>query len=141
MNRDIDRLLLVDTSAWIASFRSEAGLTAIEFLKQKIAADEVATAPVIILELIQGCRSTKERDQLRLELACLKILEMDTRTWERAYSLAFDLRRKGLTIPSIDFMIIALALENDCTILHCDRHFPMAAEHIQNLEVISMATT
>lgn len=140
MNPDSKRFL-VDTSAWIAGFRSEGDLTALEFLKQKIAADEVDTAPVIILELIQGCKSTKERDQLRLELACLKILEMEPNTWERAYSLAFDLRRKGLTIPCIDLMIMALALENDCAILHCDRHFPMAAEHIQDLEVISMAKT
>jgi predicted nucleic acid-binding protein len=137
MNPDTRRIL-VDTSAWIAGFRSEGDLSALEFLKQKIAAGEVVTATVIILELVQGCKTRHERDQLRLELASLDILEMDAPAWERACALAFDLRRKGLTIPSMDIMIIALALENDCAILHLDRHFLMAAEHLPNLRVISM---
>jgi len=57
---------LVDTSAWIASFRSEGDPKIQDLLKQALSADQVAVAPVIILELIQGCKTKKERDLLRL---------------------------------------------------------------------------
>jgi predicted nucleic acid-binding protein len=131
---------LVDTSAWIASFRSEGDPKIQDLLKQAISADQAAIAPVIILELIQGCKTRKERDLLRLELDSLELLDLDDPVWERAYSLAFDLRRNGLTIPAIDILIIALALENDCFLLHSDRHFAIASQHVKDLEVIAIAS-
>ena len=135
-----DKRILVDTSAWIVSFRSGGEPQAREFLKQKVAADQVATSPLIILELIQGCKTVKERDRLRLQLESLQTLGLENAAWERAYSLAFDLRRKGLTIPTIDILIIALALQNDCLLLHFDRHFVMAAKHLKDLDLMAMAS-
>lgn len=130
--------ILVDTSAWISSFRSEGDLKTQDLLKQAISEDQVAIAPVILLELIQGCKSKKERDQLRLELESLELLDLNDPVWERAYALAFDLRRKGITIPAIDIVIIALALENNCVLLHSDRHFAIASQHVEELEVIAI---
>jgi len=137
MNPDTKHVL-VDTSAWIVSFRGEAEPAAQEFLRQKLAADQVATARVIILELVQGCKSKRERDSLRLELESLAILELSQAVWERAYSLAFDLRRKGLTIPSIDVIVTALALEDERLLLHYDRHFELVATHVRELQTMSM---
>ncbi len=130
--------VLVDTSAWIASFRSEADPAAEEFLKQKIAANQAATARVVILELLQGCKTEKERDRHRLELESLEVLDLNEAAWERAYSLAFDLRRKGLTIPTVDVIVIALAIENDCLLLHFDQHFELTAKHVRGLKTIAM---
>jgi predicted nucleic acid-binding protein len=134
-----EKRILVDTSAWIVSFRSGCEPEAREFLSQKVTADQAATSPLIILELIQGCKTVKERDRLRLQLESLQILELENAVWERAYSLGFDLRRKGLTIPAIDILIISLALEHDCLLLHFDRHFVLAAQHLKNLEIMAMA--
>jgi predicted nucleic acid-binding protein len=137
MNSDRKRIL-VDTSAWITSFRSEGDPRTRDLLKQAIAEDQVAIASVILLELIQGCKTKKERDQLRHELESLEWLDLDDLVWEHAYSLAFDLRRKGLTIPAIDIVIISLALENNCILLHSDRHFVIASQHLKELEVIAI---
>jgi len=130
--------ILVDTSAWISSFRSQEETKTQDLLRQAISGDQVAIAPVILLELVQGCKTKKERDRLRLELESLELLDLDDPVWERAYSLAFDLRRKGLTIPAIDIVIIALALENNCVLLHSDRHFAAASQHVKELEVIGI---
>jgi len=133
-----DKRILVDTSAWIVIFRSGGEPEAREFVKQKVAADQAATSPLIILELIQGCKTVKERDQLRLQLESLQIFDLENTTWERAYSLGFHLRRKGLTVPTTDILIIALALENDCLLLHFDRHFSLAAQHLKDLRIMAV---
>jgi predicted nucleic acid-binding protein len=51
--------ILVDTSAWIVSFKKAGDLRLKEFLKQSIVAGSAVTSPIIILELLQGCRSDK----------------------------------------------------------------------------------
>jgi len=137
MNPEEEKVL-VDTSAWIIGFRTGGDPKAREFLKQKIAAGQVATSPLIILELIQGCKTEGERDRLRLQLESLEILYIEAHIWERAYGLAFDLRRKGLTIPTVDILVASLALENHCLLLHFDRHFLMIAQYIKDLNLMSM---
>ena len=98
----------------------------------------MATCCLIILELIQGCKTEKERDRLRLQLESLDLLDMEAHIWERAYDLAFDLRRKGLTIPTVDILIAALAQANHCLLLHFDRHFLRIAEHVEDLNTRAM---
>ena len=106
--------------------------------KQKIAAGQVATSHIIILELTHGCKSEEKRDRLRRQLESLEIFDMEVYIWERAYGLAFDLRGKGLTIPTVDVLTTAIALENRCLLLHFDRHFPMIAKYIKDLDLMSM---
>jgi len=50
-------------------------------------------------------------------------LEVRDGVWERAYRLAYRARREGLTVPSLDILIAALAAEHNCGLLHADRHF------------------
>ncbi|HID95962.1 MAG TPA: PIN domain nuclease [Candidatus Latescibacteria bacterium] len=130
--------VLVDTSAWIVGFRGSGDQNAGEFLKQKIAAGQVVTSRIIILELIQGCKREKDRDRLRFELESLEVLGIDVHVWDRSYGLAFDLRRKGITVPTVDIIVAALALENRCLLLHFDRHFPMMARHVRSLNLMAM---
>ncbi len=57
--------VLVDTSAWISGFL-EAGDPALkEFLKHCISSGFAATCPVVILELLRGCKTETERNDLR----------------------------------------------------------------------------
>jgi predicted nucleic acid-binding protein len=37
--------------------------------------------------------------------------------------ISFNLRRKGITIPTTDLIIAGLAIENECQILTLDPHF------------------
>ena len=122
-------MILIDTSAWIASFKKTGNHELKEFMRQAIVSGLAVTSPVIILELLQGCRSVGERDALRTKLESLDILPITQGVLEQAYELGFSLRRKGLTIPSVDLIIAALAIENKTLLLHHDNHFEMIVPH------------
>lgn len=122
-------MILVDTSAWIASFKKTGDHELKEFMRQAIVSGLAATSPVIILELLQGCRSVGERDALKMRLESLDILSITSSVWEQAYELGFSLRRKGLTIPTVDLIIAALAIENKTVLVHHDEHFEMMVPH------------
>ena len=119
--------VLVDTSAWIESFRKAGSPDLKGYLTQAIRSGVAATAPIILLELLQGCRTEKERDGLRMRLESLDFLMIGDAVWERAYALGFSLRRKGLSVPTADIVVAALAIENGSSLLHQDKHFELVA--------------
>lgn len=132
-----DRKILVDTSAWIDSFKGGLQEGTERFLQEAIEAGDVVTVPVVVLELLQGCRTEAERDNLKDLLYSLDVLDFTPETWEMAYELGYDTRRKGVTVPVVDIMIAALALESECTVMHKDRHFDLLAQH-SDLEVMAV---
>ncbi len=126
-------MILIDTSAWIVSFKKAGSHDLKEFIRQAIVSGNAVTSPIIILELLQGCRSGEERDSLRIKLESLDVLPITPAVWEQAYELGFSLRRKELTIPTGDLIIAALAIENNIFLAHHDEHFEMIVPHFPNL--------
>ena len=126
--------ILIDTSAWIVSFKKIGNPQLKEFLKKLILAGLAVTSPIIILELLQGCRTLEERDSLKIKLESLDLLSITEAVWERSYEIAFSLRKKGLTIPTADLIIAAAAIENNSLILHQDEHFEMITHHYPILQ-------
>ena len=127
-------MILIDTSAWIASFKKAGNVELKELMRQAIVSGLAVTTPIVILELLQGCRSVGERDALKIKLESLDIQSITSSVWERAYELGFSLRRKGLTIPTVDLIIAALAIENNSLLLHHDEHFEMIVPHSPALQ-------
>jgi len=126
--------VLLDSSAWIISFQKNTSTPLKDRIKKYISTNEVVISEVIILELLQGCRDSYEKDSLQQSLESLAILPLEQKVWKRAYELGFNLRRKGVTIPTIDVLIAALAIENKCCLFHKDRHFCMVSEHFKELQ-------
>jgi hypothetical protein len=126
-------MILVDTSAWIVSFKKAGNHDLKEFVKQAIVSGHAVTSPIIVLELLQGCRSVEERDSLRTKLESLDLLPITPAVWEQAYDLGFSLRRRGLTIPTADLIIATLALENKTFLVHHDEHFEMIVPYFPSL--------
>ena len=122
--------ILIDTSAWIVSFKKAGN----ESLKQKVvealASLSAATTPVIVLELLQGCRDKKEYEAMKLRMEALEMLPVNEAVWEAAYRAGYDLRRKGITVPTIDILILSIAKIYDCSVLHHDKHFKLVAKHL-----------
>jgi len=136
-----DHLTLIDTSAWILALRRESSSLARSEIDRLIEKDLAATAGIVKLELLCGARTTGEYKELKEDLEALVQLEITQETWDRASHLAYSLRRKGLTLPSADVLIVAVASENGCNLIHADHHFDLIAE--QNLglspaEVVSL---
>jgi predicted nucleic acid-binding protein len=89
----------------------------------------VAISPLIRLELLGGTKSPAEFNRLQSRLGALHRMPADEANWETAIQLAFKLRQGGKMIPYTDVLIASAAIVNNCTLLHCDRHFDLMAEN------------
>ena len=124
-----DGPVLVDTSAWICFF-SRKGF---ESLKETVALlldeNRAAIAGPILVELIQGCRTEKEKGQLKEVFEGTLWHTVTDEIWRHAADLGFSLRRKGVPVPAMDSLIAAIAIYCDCALLHYDSDFTLISRH------------
>ena len=115
-------MVIVDTSVWIPFFnRPESAEKRI--VDGLIDRSEVAVVGVVLAELLQGCRSVEERDELKDALLALPYLGVSQSTWVTAGEISAGLLRKGVTLPLTDVVIAAVAMEHDCSVYSLDTHF------------------
>lgn len=124
--------IIIDTSAWIESFRKNGNKNLQQLLFKTLDLDSspVATTNIIILELLQGCRDKKEYVEMKTRLESLEVLPANGKVWDIAYNTGYSLKRIGITIPTIDLIIASIAKAHDYTLIHHDRHFRLAAKHL-----------
>jgi len=115
-------VIIADTSVWIPFFNRPRS-TEKQALDLLIDADEVALVGVVLAELLQGCRSRKEREEVEEGLLALPYLEMTRETWIMAGEISSPLLRKGVTLPMSDLVVAAIALEHRCRVYSLDAHF------------------
>lgn len=127
--------ILVDTSAWILSFKDSGNQKLKDLLREAIDSDRVVTTNIIILELLQGCKNKKEYEALKSRLDVLTLYELTENTWTIAYETGFILRRKGITVPTVDIMISSIAKENMLTIFHHDNHLKIVS-HMMGIKAV-----
>lgn len=115
-------MVIADTSVWIPFFNRPNSLEkrALDLL---IDAHEVALVGVILTEILQGCRSRSERDEVTDALLALPYLEARQSTWILAGDLSSTLLQTGVTLPISDLVVAALALEHHCSVYSLDSHF------------------
>lgn len=58
--------------------------------------------------------------------------------WERAASLGFRLRGRDRTVPLVDLLIAALALEGSHILAHRDEHFELVNEVEPGLRTLNL---
>ena len=114
--------ILVDTSAWIISFKDSGNQELKDCLRKALDADSVVTTNIIVLELLQGCKNKKEYEALKSRLNILPLYTLTEETWRIAYETGFLLRRKGINVPTVDILISSIAKENMLTIIHHNNH-------------------
>jgi predicted nucleic acid-binding protein len=114
--------VLVDTSAWIASFRETGNQKLKEHLREALDLDRVVTTNIVILELLQGCKAKKEYEALQARLDVLPLCGLNDKAWIIAYEAGYSLRRKGITVPTVDILICSIAKEQSLSVLHHDEH-------------------
>jgi len=120
-------LFIVDTSAWIFALRKNPLPQLKDRIDQLLMLDIVKTFGMIRLEILGGAKTEIEFDRLKNRIGALEEISCDNELWESAGRLSFNLRRKGLTIPSTDILIASAALKSKSTILHADSHFDIIA--------------
>ncbi|MDO8688401.1 MAG: PIN domain-containing protein, partial [Dehalococcoidia bacterium] len=123
-------LFLVDTSVWLEVLPAGKSASALrERVDTLLREDRVATSGMVMLELLGGSRNDGEYNRLRAMFSAVHALDVDASTWWKASRLAFEVRRKGLTIPFTDLLIATVAMQHDAAVLHRDRHFDALAHH------------
>jgi len=122
--------LLVDTSAWIVSFRKSGHEQVKQTLVAALDTLSVVTTNIVVLELLQGCRNRKEYDAMHARLNVIETIMISDAVWSLAYTTGYELRRKGITVPTVDIIIAAAAKLNNCGLLHHDKHFRVLAKHL-----------
>ena len=133
-----NNLFLVDTSAWLLALRKNFLPKVKDRIDHLLKEDVVITTGIVKLEILGGTKTEREFQRLKTRLDALDAVETDVGLWDRAYGLAFKLRRKGVTLPYTDILIAACALNARAIILHADAHFDLISKHIE-LKVESFA--
>lgn len=124
--------LLPDTCAWIDFFRGKQTPLATA-LEQSLLSGDVLTCGVVLLELLQGIKDSREEQLVHNALLALPHLEMTRDLWLKAGKLSSLLRKKGQILPLSDIIIATIAREHGCAVLTIDRHF----ETIEGLTVVN----
>jgi len=119
--------VIVDTSAWIASFRSTAQPVLLKTMKELIGGGRILVPGIIQAELLRGVKNAKEVQSLHSVLSSQKYLRVEESFWQRLGYFTNQLFLQGINVPLPDAYIALLAIENDVELLHFDRHFELIA--------------
>ena len=124
-----NKFFLIDTSAWILALRKNFAPALKERIDKVLRDNDVFTTGLIVLELLGGVKTELEYKRLKSRLDALDSIATDVALWQNAGELAFQLRRKGVTVPNTDILIAACAIHANATLIHVDRHFDSIAKY------------
>lgn len=121
--------VLIDTSAWILALQPQGSQRARHAVALALADGTAATTGIVQLELLSGTKTQKEFRELQEDLSALTQLHTTPEVWEAASRWAYALRSKGVTVPATDVLVMAVAMERNCELLHADHHFDLMSRH------------
>ena len=129
-------MILVDSSVWIDFFNANPTPQAL-WLRQNLDGVTILVGDLILSEVLQGCRSTRE---FNLALSLMSMLPTVTVAGrEVAIAAARNyraLREQGITNRrTIDGLIATRCIVDDLQLLHDDRDFDPFARHL-GLQVV-----
>ncbi len=124
-------MILVDASVWIDFLRGVTSWQS-QLLRKLIDERQIATADLILCEVLQGATSDRDFnfiESLMSDLPCLVISGREIAVEAaRNYRL---LRDRGITIrKTVDTLIATRCIRDDLTLFHKDRDFDPFAQHL-----------
>lgn len=122
-------MILVDTSVWVDFLAKPAASSDVTLEKLIRGRNRVAICGTILQEILQGIKAQSSYEATRQRLLFLPYLQAGREVHLLAASLYRDLRKKGVTVPSTDALIAAVAMHYGFPILSADRHFSVIAAH------------
>lgn len=129
-------MVVVDTSVWIDFFNNpemEGNNRLEELIRDQ---NRAAICGVILQEILQGIREQKSYDLTRQRLLFLPFLESTREVHILAASIYRDLRKRGVTVPSVDAAIAAIAIHHGFPLFTRDDHFKEIARQ-SKLEIFT----
>jgi predicted nucleic acid-binding protein len=122
-------VVLIDTSIWIDFFQSPVSPQAAKLEDLIREHNRAVLCGIILQEILQGIRDNKSHAVTKERMTKLPYLDMSKEVHLAAASLYRSLRAKGMTVPSADTSIAALAILNHIPLYTKDEHFNIIAKH------------
>jgi hypothetical protein len=124
-------VVIVDTSIWIDFFQYPESIYQEKLEELVTDNNQVIICGIILQEVLQGIKDQKDYEITRQRLTRLPFLNTNKETYLYASALYRKLRSEGITIPSVDITIAALAILNDLPLFTKDVHFRVIARYTQ----------
>ena len=117
---------IADTSAW--TNRHKAADVDADF-EARLLAREIATCPIVVMELLWTAQTLREFQELREDLAALPQLPIDSPTWVRATEVWEDLvaTHRHRQVKIADLLVAAAAELAGVGVCHYDSDFDAIA--------------
>ena len=122
-------MVLVDTSVWIEFLQRPSAPHAVHLARLIQDNNQAVMCGIVLQEILQGIRDGKSHALTRDLLLKLPYLETGKDVHLAASDLYRALRSKGITVPSTDAVIAALAMANRLPLYSKDEHFSVIALH------------
>jgi hypothetical protein len=125
---------IVDTSVWSQALRREHHRETPEVQKLAILLREgerILLPGIILQEILQGIRRPEQFCEIREALSAFPMLEAMRDDHILAAELFNTCRAQGVQAATIDFLIAALAIRNECLLLTLDKDFSHIARHCE----------
>jgi len=115
-------MVLVDSSVWIEALRRSGRLDVKLAVEGLLEAYEAQWCTPVRLEVLGGARP-EERRRLGRHFSVIPYRSCTEADWDRAIALGWKLRDHGLTVPWLDVLVAALALQDGVRLYAIDAHF------------------
>ena len=124
--------IIVDTSVWSPALRrhKDAQNPEAEILQKIIRQGEnIFLVGIILQEILQGVKKAWNFTKLKEHFDAFPLIEIKREHYVRAAELKNHLRGKGVQASTIDALIAAVSIMNDCYLFTNDRDFYHIAKH------------
>ena len=122
--------MLVDTSVWSHAFRRKEQSALIEKLSEAILESLVVMIGPVRQELLSGISDMVVFDRLKSHLRSFDDLTITASDYETAAEYYNTCRKNGVHGSHIDFLICAVAYNNDLMIFTTDKDFQHYAKYL-----------
>ena len=124
--------VIVDTSIWSLALRRHVIIqnSEVELLSTIIKNGEnIFLLGIILQEILQGVRKPHDFIRLKEYFEPFPLIEIEREDYIRAAELKNHLSRNGIQVSTIDALIAAASIVNDCYLHTDDKDFSHIARH------------